>query len=378
MKGIIATAGAMAIVLGTAATAHASRIVYSCGAEICVVNPESGAAQQLTTDGASSPYRHPSVSRDGKRIAAARGDDVMAGDYGSNLTTRVAGTRDMNDVAISPDGAAVAESHSYVVTRYGCPLTGGCLELVDKSGTEFTAGGAAFGHYGGGGVGFLGAGALLSSFYSAGDKLHGVCVVATPGLPGAECVPRISAAETLSGPDGSPDGALIAVAVANAVTLYDAATGAPVRKLADGANPAFSPDGRELAYVAPDGWINVVPTAGGKPRRLVEGSSPSWGEGTGPGPAVASKTLRYRKARVAVKVACEGSDACRGTLRLKKGKTLLGKRAYRVAAGRTATVNLKPSGRGARTLARSRKHRVVVELKPSQGTTLSTKVTLRR
>ena len=33
--------------------AEASKIVYSCAPELCVVNPDSGVSQKLTTDGAT-------------------------------------------------------------------------------------------------------------------------------------------------------------------------------------------------------------------------------------------------------------------------------------------------------------------------------------
>ena len=39
--------------------------------------------------------------------------------------------------------------------------------------------------------------------------------------------------------------------------------------------PVFSPDGTQVAY-ADDGWICVVPTAGGPPRKVVEAGSPAW------------------------------------------------------------------------------------------------------
>ena len=39
--------------------------------------------------------------------------------------------------------------------------------------------------------------------------------------------------------------------------------------------PVFSPDGATVAY-ADDGWVCVVPTAGGPARRLVEAGSPAW------------------------------------------------------------------------------------------------------
>ncbi len=227
----------------------------------------------------------------------------MVGDYGSNLTQRWAGSRDINDVALAPDGSGVAESHSYVENRYGCPLTGGCLELVDMSAGEYTRGGdeaLGFGRYrGGGGVGFLGTGALITSGYVLPDDMHHLCVVDTPGVPDAACIVRVSSSAALFGPDGSADGRFIASGVAgepNGVVLFDAANGATVRRLGDGGSPSFSPDGAQVAYAGTDGWIYTVPTGGGTPRKLVQGVSPSWGEGDGPGPSVASTTLRQKQA----------------------------------------------------------------------------------
>jgi hypothetical protein len=370
--------------------ADASRIVYGCAPDLCVADPASGVSAAITTDGAQSPYRYPSISRDGRRVAAARGSAVVVGDYGGNLTERWAGTRDMNDVAIAPDGSGVGESHSYVENVYGCPLTGGCLRLVDRSATFYSRGGVpsegSRRYPGGGGVGFLGTGALLSSRYTIDDDMHRICVVADPTADDAPCEPRISSSTTLTAPAGSPDGTLIAVATAApepsdamSVNLHDAATGALVRRLAAaGTDPTFSPDGKQVAYAGFDGWIYVVPTKGGRSRRLVQGLSPAWGGGDGPGPAVTSRSLRYRKGRVAVKVRCGGSSTCRGTLRLKKGKTTLGSRSYRVKAGKSATVSVKPTSRGRRRIARSRKHKLTVQLTPKQGKAISRRITLRR
>ena len=39
--------------------------------------------------------------------------------------------------------------------------------------------------------------------------------------------------------------------------------------------PVFSPDGTQVAY-ADDGWVCVVPTVGGPPRKVVEAGSPAW------------------------------------------------------------------------------------------------------
>lgn len=371
-----------------AARAEASKIVYSCAPDLCGVDPESAVSSPITNDGGSSAYRYPSLSRDGSRVAAARAAAVVVGPYGADLAEPWGGTRDMNDVAISPDGNATGESHSYVETRYGCPFTGGCLELVDRSRTFFQVGpdpAASSGSFpGGGGVGFLGSRSLLSSFYTVSTDTNTICVVADPAASEAACQPRIVSTKALLAPAGSADGALIAVATAGepgaaSVDLYDAGSGALLRRLAAaGTDPTFSPDGERVAYSAPDGWIYVVPTKGGPARRLVKGDSPSWGGGDGPGPALASPKVRYRNGRLGVKLRCGGQVSCRGTVRFKRGRTMLGARSFRLKAGRAATVKVKVSKRGRGKLERSFPSRLVLQLKPAEGKLVTQRLPLRR
>ena len=47
---------------------------------------------------------------------------------------------DATPSVVTPVRTTVAESHSYVETRYGCPLTGGCLELIDRSASKVSLG----------------------------------------------------------------------------------------------------------------------------------------------------------------------------------------------------------------------------------------------
>lgn len=58
------------------ASADASRIVYGCGSDLCSVSPDGGARKRLTHDGTKQPYRpyrEPSLSADGRRLAFVRG-----------------------------------------------------------------------------------------------------------------------------------------------------------------------------------------------------------------------------------------------------------------------------------------------------------------
>ncbi|MQA72810.1 MAG: hypothetical protein GEU88_00385 [Solirubrobacterales bacterium] len=395
----LAAAAAIAAVLAPAASAaEASRIVYACVPNLCVADPESGASTPITTDGATDAYQYPSVSHDGTLVAAVRGDAVAVGGFGTNLTQPVATSRDINDAAIAPDGSGVGESHSYVDNVFQCSPYIGCgLQLVDRSATSYTRLGAPPDdntrvHDGGGGVGFAANGGLLSSYYDYPTDTNRICVIADPFAEDPPCVDRVTDAATLSSPTGSPDGTLLAIAVgtagsdATSVNLYAAASGAPVRKLADNAgSPTFSPDGKQVAYGAADGWIYVVPTSGGNPRRLVQGSSPSWGAGAAPVPGgrssgpplLASKSLRYRAGKVKVKLACEGVDACRGKLTLKRKRVRLGKAKYRIAAGQSRKVKVRIKRKGKRVLSRSPKQKVKVELRTAGGERLVEKVTLK-
>ncbi len=122
-----------------------SKIVYACRPNLCVVDPATGISSPLTSDGTEAlPYLDPSLSADGTRLAARRGGDVLVGAATGNLGERWGGSpQGLNDVALSPDGTAVAESHAYVqnVNRVRCYPFAGCqLELVleDMSGTTWS------------------------------------------------------------------------------------------------------------------------------------------------------------------------------------------------------------------------------------------------
>ena len=406
LRSVLVAASAVAlaaVAAPSASAATATKIVYTCAPQLCVVDPATGRTATVTTDGAARPYRFPSLSADGSRLAALRGDDVVVGATG-NLTDVWESSRSINGVALSPDGGAVVESHSYVQNEFGCPLTGGCLVLVDKSGASWTRGKDGAQGFkrlkGGGGVGFLGA-AVLSSSYTRGDDRHTVCATDDPGAETPTC--RVVATEvggSLTDPDGSADGRLVVgvrgrEGVPPQVVLYDAATTRELRVLAEGDGPTFSPDGRQVAYRDTTGGISIVPTAGGKARRIVpKGQDPTWSGDAGPrggtgdsgtdaatgtGASVVSSALRYRGGRIPVTVRCRGKAACRGTLRIKKGTTVLGSRRYAVKAGGRTTVRVAPTRAGRRSLARARRHAVVVRLEAAgRKVAVTRRATVRR
>jgi hypothetical protein len=373
--------------VASAAAAVPSKIVYVCDPNLCVVDPATGIISQVTTDGAS--YRAPSLSADGTRLAASRGLDVVVGAFGGNLTERWGGSQGLNDVALAPSGAAVVESHSYVANRFGCPLTGGCLELVDESGATFSVGPLGAGGEkavrGGGGVGFLGAGAMLTSYYTISGDTHTVCGIPNP-LADTKCAPQInSVGRYLGDPAGSPDGRLIAATTGDTapggvqnptINLYDGASGAFVRSLAAGSNPAFSPDSSEVAYEAADGWVHLISVQGGGDRRLVAGSDPTWAGAPAPQLRSLPKALAYRNGKVKLRLRCAGPTPCRGQVQLRKGKTALARAKFLLAPGSAKAVAVKPTKRGRKVIA-GKSQRVTVRVRLDGGKAVSKKVTLK-
>jgi hypothetical protein len=60
------------------------------------------------------------------------------------------------------------------------------------------------------------------------------------------------------------------------VFVIDPMTGSARRLTSSGASsPSWSPDGRRLAVVH-GGWIELIPSRGGRPRRLTRGRAPAW------------------------------------------------------------------------------------------------------
>jgi sugar lactone lactonase YvrE len=99
----------------------------------------------------------------------------------------------------------------------------------------------------------------------------------------------------------------------------------------------------------------------------------------GAGAAIAPNQLRYRRGRIAVKIACGGAMRCTGKLNIIKGKRKLGSVAYTVPAEKTKTVKAKVTRAGRKAISTRRKHRVTVELRPrGGGAPVSRNLALRR
>jgi hypothetical protein len=271
-------------------------IIDVCGSNLCRVDPATGRSKPLTRDGKGGRgpvYRSPSLSRDGKRLAFTFGNTLYVADAKARHRRRLAPT-----VAIAymaPDGRQVAYSKSIneiidpgffpcchppifglIPYLFRVPAAGGRPTTVSRS--VVTAG-------------WLG-GRLMRDDLPSADEPSLICLLASND--DYHCLRPVARDPTrdVSGPAGSPDGRTVAAVAAEhstdpsavqrfsgAIVLFDAASGAPLRELTHGpddSNPAFSPDGKRVAFTR-GRTIYVVPAAGGRARKLHRGTNPTWG-----------------------------------------------------------------------------------------------------
>src|SRR3954447_14040977 len=209
----------VAAALGAAAPASAnSKIVYVCGVNLCKVDVDSAAQTQLTNDGtAESPYRSPSLTADGNKLAFGRGPsgypypDLFATDgdaktigapikdsAGDNLT----GYR----VIITPDGSGLAYLH---IRTCAHPTVATCFEPSTAAIDGSNAGPVVTSQTSYTDVG-LGPDGLLTSD-TTGDRQF-ICLLLPPGGATEGCSRAVAAypGYDLSVPAVSPDGTLVA------------------------------------------------------------------------------------------------------------------------------------------------------------------------
>jgi hypothetical protein len=280
----LVVAGVMAL----SASASASSIVYVCadGANLCRVDPGTGAQTQLTTDGqsgTSNGYGGPSLSRDGTKLAFVFDYHVIVGD--GNAGSRGTPFATTALVALMrPDGGQVAELEQ----TFSFPAIQVCTYGLDGSGRNCP--------YGTPSAGWAPDNDLLISV-SAGAPNYNmqICHVSAASNQACSDVRAADSSNDLYDPAVSPDGSTLAVEVANGIggstsghlALYNYATGQFERDLTSGTGdelPSWSPDGTQLAFQRGNG-IYVIGVNGppGSERQLVQGSQPTWGGSTNAG-----------------------------------------------------------------------------------------------
>jgi Tol biopolymer transport system component len=292
---------AVALVLALAAPAGAASIVYTCGANLCRIDPKKPKrVTHLTRDGkrGGPRYSSPSLSADGRTLSFLRAQDLML----ANRDARRARKID-NGVSLSwlsPDGrqAAFVKSISTIIAPgttypyYSPPVYGFVPFLFVRGASERESHTVA--------RSIITAGWLRDRVIMAvqrdGDGVQpdDVCLAVPPEADGVcERTVATDGVRTLSSAQGSPDGRyLVAVAepwsdardydqkFAGAIALFDPNTGVRLRDLTSGpadADATFSPDGKQVAFRRGHD-IYVVKTAGGRAKLLRRGGSePTWG-----------------------------------------------------------------------------------------------------
>ena len=298
--------GALAAVLamGCAPSALASSIVYVCTPNLCRIDPaHPKKVTHLTRDGkAKGPvYLSPSLSTKGTKLSFVKGNSLYLAQGNATRARKIQEPVGTALTRMRPDGRQVAYIRSvntiispgYTYPYYSPPIYGFVPFLFtrpisgDKGETVARSTSS---------TGWLRDQVVLPyPVPGDGARPDGICAAAPPS--GDAVCERMVATDpqgrTLSNPAASPDGRyLVAVAepwvddsnftqaFRGAIALFNPATGEFLRDLtsahADG-TPAFSPDGRQVAFTRGEA-LYVVAVAGGKAKLLRHGvRDPTWG-----------------------------------------------------------------------------------------------------
>jgi hypothetical protein len=276
LAALLAAVVASTVAVATPATAAVFDVYYRCGDNLCRIASNGAGATQLTSDGtAAEPYRGPTLNADGTRLAFRKGNRVFVGDPSTGGRIEISAGNVNRGIWLSRDGATAAVALER--TLFYPPFSENWLKLYRADGT-----GAPWGDNEDGVTATWLGDRLVTDQLKDGHL--GLCIWKTGAELGCERWVAFDPQFEMWSPDGSPDGRYV-VSDATApdgtskISLFDAATSARVRDLTAGpadSEPAFSPDGAEVAFQR-GMQIFVLPMAGGSERLLVDGQAPAWG-----------------------------------------------------------------------------------------------------
>lgn len=288
-RALVTAAVAAAASLACAGTAGATAIYYVCGNDLCRYDTAKKRSTHLTSNGTRKKrYTDVSASRSGRRFGLIYNRDLFSARRG--LRGRRTLERDVALVYARPDGGELASLQLRLTPNPACIPPMICpflltpwLYLYSPDGRNEDAVAART----------VTAGWLRNRLMRDNNEngVQVICVLRDNHDFECERTVARSPDFELRDPEGSPNGRLLAVTavpasaddddvvVSGRIALFNPATGALVRMItagSDDSDPAFSPDGKTIAYERGRS-IYVVRASGGRAKRLIRrGSRPSW------------------------------------------------------------------------------------------------------
>jgi hypothetical protein len=292
---------AVVLALALAAPSGAASIVYTCGANLCRIDPKKPKrVTHLTRDGKQGGprYSSPSLSTNGRTLSFLKARDLMLANGNARARRKIDNSVSLAWLAPSGRQVALIKSISTIISPgftypfYSPPVYGFVPFLFVRGANETESHTLARSIVTAGWLGDR----IVMAVQRDGDGVQpdDICVAVPPEADGV-CERTIASdgVRTLSSGHGSPDGRyLVAVAepwsdaqdynqtFAGSIALFDPNTGTRLRDLTAGpadSHPTFSPDGKQVAFTRGHD-IYVVKTAGGGAKLLRRGGNePTWG-----------------------------------------------------------------------------------------------------